>query len=126
LPEAGWRLAVSRPGRLDGPGCRPLLPGLIVSCAIGRGQAMLVADADLLRDDLWAPHGPLRHQRTADNPLVVAGWLDRLAGVSRQRADGRVEWLDPEQPRARAVALGLLPAGLGLVAATGVARRRRR
>lgn len=106
--------------------CQVWLPSTIARCSIGKGRAWLVADADLLRDDLWAPHGPARHQRTADNPLIVAEWLDRLAGVDRDRLDGRVDWLDPEAPRALALLLGILPAGLAILPAAGVARPRRR
>lgn len=126
LADRGWKLSVTQPGRIEAPDCLTLLPRLIVRCAIGSGEAMLVGDADLLRDDLWAPTGAARHQRTADNPLIVAEWLDRLAGTRRERLDGRVEWLDAQAPRGLALLLGLLPAGLAILLATGVARRRAR
>jgi hypothetical protein len=109
LPEPGWRLAVTRPGHLQAPNCPAILLRIIVRCAIGSGQAILVADADLMRDDLWAPFGPGRHQRTADNPLIVAEWLDQLAGTKRERLDGGVQWLDPDVSLASAIAFGLLP-----------------
>jgi hypothetical protein len=125
VPEPGRRLAVTAPARLTAPGCRTQAAGLIAECRIGAGRAMLVADADLLRDDHWARSGPLRHQRTADNLLVVADWLDRLAGIRRERVDGPVTWLKPEAPCARAVALGLLPPGLMLLVVAGLGRRRR-
>ena len=88
---------------------------------------MLVADADLMDDRLWtAPvaGGERRHARLADNPLVVADWLDALAGIRRARSAGAVQWL-PEAPnRALALLLGLAPALL--VAGSGLASLRRR
>ena len=69
---------------------------------------------------------PARHQRSADNPLVVAAWLDGLAGIERPRIDGEVEWFDADAPRGRALAFGRAPAGLALLVAVGLGRRRRR
>lgn len=127
VPGRTTRLAMTKPGRFEAPDCRRPLPDpFLIACEVGKGKAMLVADADLLRDDLWAPFGPARHQRIADNPLVVAAWLDGLAGIERPRIDGEVEWLDADAPRGRALALGLAPAGLALLLAAGLGRRRRR
>jgi hypothetical protein len=78
-----------------------------------------------LRDDLWAPYGATRHQRVADNPLIVAAWLDQLAGIRRERVDGRVAWIVPEPTQAKAIAIGALPAGAALLLAGGLARGRR-
>lgn len=108
------RLTTLSEGRLAaaGPNCRTALEGLLAACSIGRGRALLLADADLLRDDLWTapgPRGAERHARTADNPLILAFWLDRLAGVERARADPPVHWLMPRANRLQAVAVAAAP-----------------
>ena len=127
VPGKRMRLAMTAPGRFEAPDCRRIVPdAFLVECPVGKGRAMLVADADLMRDDLWAPFGPGRHQRTADNALVVAQWLDGLAGLHRARVDGEVEWLSGDIERSPAIAFGLLPAGFALVVAAGLAWRRRR
>ena len=112
VADKALRLVMTSPGRFGSRDCRVLPGGFLMRCEIGRGKATLVADADLLRDELWAPFGPARHQRIADNPLVVAEWLDTLAGIERERLTGTVEWLPADAPRARALALGLVPPGL--------------
>ena len=108
------RLTTFSEGRFApvGPDCRTAMAGLLAACAIGGGRALLVADADLLRDDLWTapgPRGAERHARTADNPLVVASRLDRLAGIERPRADRPVRWLPPRANRAGASAMSAAP-----------------
>jgi hypothetical protein len=93
-------------------------------CRIGRGEALLVADADLMRDDLWAPSGPEAHRRAADNPQFVADRLDALLGLRRARADRAVAWAGPRAP-AGALVVATLPL-LGAAAAGGLLLRRRR
>jgi len=115
------RLAVAAPGsfRARSAACEVEGGGLVARCSIGRGKVLLVADADLLHDGLWAaPHlnGESRHRRVADNPLVVSQWLDQLAGVQRSRAAGEVAWSDPGADRRMALLLAFLPiaaAGIG-------------
>lgn len=116
------RLLVDRPGSftVTGNSCRLVQPALVASCRIGRGEALLVADADLLTD-IWAPAGPPRgherHLRIADNPMIVADWLDSLAGVERERADRPVAWFAHDgRSRLRAVLHSALP-GLAALAA---------
>ena len=87
---------------------------------------MLVADADLLRDDLWAPLGLEPRQRIADNPLIVAEWLDRLAGIERPRLLPPAQWADPEADRTRALLLAALPLLAGLGAAFALRLKRQR
>lgn len=61
-----------------GPNCRIVGRGLIARCAMGRGVATIVADADLLDDRLWLadPAAPLEpDQWTADTPQFIAGLL---------------------------------------------------
>lgn len=125
---ATGRLTMVSPGRflVTGADCRRTKL-YFASCRLGQGRAMLVADADLLHDSAWAgPGGGVeRHRRVADNPLIVAGWLDGLAGISRPPADG-VEWLAPYTPRGKPILLGLLPLGLALIAAATLMRIRGR
>jgi len=116
------RLLVDHPGRLaiTGTSCRIAGRSLVARCRVGRGVALIVADADLLTDATWAPSGPPRgherHLRLADNPLIVADWLDGLAGVSRERSDRPVDWVIPRIPRVSALYRALLP-GLAALAA---------
>lgn len=125
------RLAMAAPGRFGatGPDCRVSVSPYLARCRIGRGEALLLADADLLHDGLWtAPgvNGAERDRRLADNPVILADWLDALEGRDRDRAAGSVEWLRADTDRTRALAAGLAPllATMGL-AAIFVRRRRR-
>lgn len=120
------RLAMLAPGRFEaaGPQCAPEAD-FVLRCRIGAGEAILVADADLLHDRAWTgpgPRGGERHLRTADNPLAVADWLDRLAGIERPRALGSVRWLAGPARREAAVALAALPILAALVGAFFLAR----
>ena len=127
------RLVLQSPGSIRG--CRGLRL-FLASCRIGRGEALVLADADLLADDLWAdtsaPRGSERHLRTADNPLIVADLLDSLAGLSRERSDRPVGWLEiPSTPaveaaRARAPWLASLPVLFALALGLGLLYGRRR
>jgi hypothetical protein len=95
----------------------------LARCRIGRGEAVVLADADLLDERLWArpslPRGHERHLRTADNPLILADLLDGLAGVSRERMDRRVAWFAsaPVPTVADARRHALVLAGLPILAA---------
>ena len=105
---AARRLALAAPGRFVtfDASCRVGAREFLAACAIGRGRAWLVADADLLRDEMWAaptPRGAERHARLADNPLIVASWLDRLAGIERERAAPAVVWQQAGASRGRAL-----------------------
>jgi len=92
--EAIRRLTLAAPGRFTAAAgrCRIGPRDFFASCQIGSGRVLLVADADLLHDSMWTGptlRGGERHARLADNPIVVAGWLDRLAGLQRrQLGDG--------------------------------------
>lgn len=99
----------------------------VVACRVGRGRALVLADADMLHDRRWVGMGRdgmgQRH-RIADTPLRIAGLIDRLAGReavarAREAADG-IAWM-PGNPRWRlflAWPAGFFLLGLGL----GVAR----
>lgn len=127
--ESGRRLAMAAPGTFTASGGRCTVEpgGLIARCRLGRGAAMLVADADLMDDRLWVapgPNGDARHLRLADNPLIVADWLDSLAGVDRPRIGGEVAWLRDDANRPLAHFLAALPILLVLACAWLVRSRR--
>jgi hypothetical protein len=109
--EARWngrRVLLDSPGRWrsSSADCAVDPPGWTATCRLGRGAVRLVADADLMRDSLWAPGGPER--AAADNPAVVGEWLDELAGLRRPRPrPDRTGWAGA---RAAALALGLIAA----------------
>ncbi len=78
--------------QLTGAGCRLAERGLIARCTLGRGSAVLIADADFANDALWtaAPDMPERADRwTSDAPAVVAALL---AGEGGWRVTPR-NWL---------------------------------
>lgn len=119
------RLRLDTPGSFaaTGPACR-VSPLFLARCRIGEGKALLVADADLLADSLWTG-GEGRHFRTADNPLLVADWLDELAGLARERRDVRIDWIDPDAQRGLGLFFAGLPIVLALLAAGALRRLRR-
>lgn len=79
-------------------------------CTVGKGTALLIADADLLDDMLWLadPAEPLNmRQWTADNPQLLVKWL---GGTLR----GKRYWVDHESDALRwALILGTIWALLG-------------
>lgn len=86
--EASWngrRIMMDSPGRLrsSSPDCAVAPAGWTALCRLGRGTVRVVADADLLRESVWAPNGLDRP--IADNPAAVGEWLDSLAGTPRPR-----------------------------------------
>ena len=124
------RLAMAAPGTIatSNSGCSVERSRHLARCRIGRGEVILLADADLLHDSLWAAPGEAgaqRHQRRADNPLVVADLLDELAGSRRVRVDGDAEWILRNAARDRALLLAALPL-LAAFGCAGVVRLRRR
>ncbi|MEA3041971.1 MAG: hypothetical protein QOC65_1460, partial [Sphingomonadales bacterium] len=138
LAPEGRRLALRAPGSLlaSGDQCRRSRRYYLARCRIGQGEVVILADADLLDDRLWArapsPRGGERHLRTADNPLILADLLDGLAGLGRERADGPVSWLalprvpGAEEARRRALLLAALPILAALATGLAMLYRRRR
>lgn len=113
----GRRIVLDAPGRFrsSSPNCTVGAQSWTATCRIGLGRVRLVADADLMRDSLWAPSGV--EPRSADNPAVVGAWLDELAGISRRDSRApRVAWLAGREIwltaaailSAAAIAVGLL------------------
>ena len=97
-----------------GPNCRIVGRGLIARCTVGKGVAIVVADADLVDDRLWLtdPVKPLHPDRwTADTPQFVA---QALGGAL---PEGR-HWVRTADDLIRAVRwavlVGLFWAGLGM------------
>jgi hypothetical protein len=129
--RSGRRLALGAPGsvRTTNPLCRVEPDRYLARCRIGEGEAIVLADADLLQDALWvAPgeSGERRHRRTSDNPLVVADLLDQLAGIERGRLEADVQWARQDAPREAALLIAALPLLLALAAALLLALRLRR
>lgn len=121
----GRRLVMERYGRFRSSGtCGVEYGGAFARCPLGRGLAFLVADADLMRDDLWAPGGDEAYRRTADNPLFIADRLDALLGLNRERADRAVAWARRDRTPAVGLGLALLP--ILAAGAAGLLLRRRR
>lgn len=111
--SARRRLALAAPGALTSASgaCEVPQPWL-ARCRIGAGEAIVLADADLLRDDLWlgtGPNGAERHHRVSDNVASVGDLLDGLAGLDRSSDRGRVDWLPLQPNRLAALLAALLP-----------------
>ncbi|HEY0044866.1 MAG TPA: Gldg family protein [Allosphingosinicella sp.] len=132
FPRNRW-LVTEHAGRLraQGPTCRPIRR-FLADCRPGSGRALVLSDADLVRDELWVGEGgggASRAGRSSDNPLVVADLLDELAGVERERLAGDVVWRDPSRRPLRALLWALLPLlalTLAASAAAALLRRGRR
>ena len=108
------RLAMFAPGRFVATktACTVGPTAHVARCRLGRGSAILIADSDMIHDRLWVGsgrNGTRRYARISDNPLVLADWLDALAGTRRPRAEGPVEWLPREARPGPALLLALLP-----------------
>ncbi|HEX7872421.1 MAG TPA: DUF4350 domain-containing protein [Sphingobium sp.] len=90
-------------------GCRTESGGLVVRCAVGKGTALLVADADFANDALWTadPADSIGMRAwTSDTVPVLADFLVPGAG----KAAGRRIWLAQADglPGALRMALGVL------------------
>ena len=111
--------------------CRNAGGALLAVCGIGKGRAIILADADLLHERQWAGVGRTgawdgmgKSLRSADTPLFIAGLLDDLLGrravaAQRWQVDG-IAWVDSRISRlwifAMFMVFPLLVAGFGLIA----------
>ncbi|MBB5729912.1 motility-associated ABC transporter substrate-binding family protein [Sphingomonas prati] len=90
-----WRLVLDGAGRFVAAGtgpCRVSAGGLVVDCRLGRGRAVLVADADMLDAALWTDGagGWRPAWRRSDNAAFVAALI---AGRGRIMPPARpVQW----------------------------------
>lgn len=96
-PGGVRRVVMDAPGVFvaTGAACRTFAAGRAAECRPGSGRALLLADADLLDDRLWAgpgAGGASRLARAADNVLLIAEWLDDLAGNRRDRQIDSIVW----------------------------------
>ena len=124
------RLAMAAPGSFTARGgeCSVGAVPQVASCRLGEGKAILLADADMMHDDMWVgpgSRGTERQARTSDNPLILADWLDALAGAGRARTAVPVQWLDPAADRRLAWLLALLPILVAAAPAASLLLRRR-
>jgi hypothetical protein len=109
----GRPLALESPGafRSSSPDCVVAPQGWTALCRLGRGRVRLVADADLMRDALWAPDGPGAAPPTI-LPSSASGstsWPERR-GRARvwRRAEGFGRWIALALLAAAAAGIGLL------------------
>ncbi len=91
------RIVVDTPGELRVPqDCRLADGGRAATCRIGQGYAIVLADADMLDERLWAGAdggGAGRLTRLGDNILLIADWLDALSANPRSRVRDSVSWV---------------------------------
>lgn len=108
-PNGQRRIVMEAPGQFRklGGTCQ-VARSFLAHCPIGRGQAILLADADLLRDELWLRPGGMGDAKLlSDNSLLVADYLDALAGVRRQRPGAERSGWDTTRIASIALALAL-------------------
>src|SRR3546814_19019078 len=70
--------------------------GLMADCAIGKGRALVLADADLLRDASWfgpGAQGESRGARIADNGHLVSAAAQMLLDGQDSMSASDVRWM---------------------------------
>src|SRR3546814_16787496 len=70
--------------------------GLMADCAIGKGRALVLADADLLRDASWfgpGAQGESRGARIADNGHLVSAAAQMLLAGQDSMSASDVRWM---------------------------------
>ena len=90
---------------VTGPQCSAREGGFLAHCRVGRGDALLVADADLLNPALWMGGDGTEVRdanRTADNMQLVLQWLN----ISEAHLAPRTGWI----PSGGAIGAGLAAA----------------
>lgn len=126
IVDDGALMTVLSASTLSAPShCASLAQGYGARCRIGRGEAVVIADADLIDDRLWLgdPANPRdTRQWTADNAALVTRWLGgTLAGERR--------WLVDAAHLGRAILWSVLAgffwAGMGMVLLTRKSRHLR-
>lgn len=99
--------------------CVILADGLGADCRLGRGRALLFADADLLRGDL-ASHAGVAF----DNSALLVSWLDTLRGAQLRDQARANAWIDSSASPGLAIAVALAIPMADLIAAILLRRRR--
>jgi hypothetical protein len=125
---AQWRIRPGAPGRWrrTGGNCKIAATGLVADCTVGRGRAVLVADADLLLDDLWVgmgSDGTGPRRRTADNGPLLVALLDGLRGAPGPEPANKAAWIESDSPAGSAATALLLPPFLLILIGGWWARR---
>ncbi len=67
----------------DGSVCKFSDPQFIAQCQIGKGYAILVADADFLHDQLWAQDTDWRDHGESDAMRFADALIDQIRNVSK-------------------------------------------
>lgn len=119
LLSTGRMVQLAQPGYLDAtsPDCVVAERGLIARCRIGRGQATVVADADMLHASLWTTdqENPANTVKwSSDAPAVLIDLLHSGAGGPM----GRRIWLTAADGVPTALRVALLVLLIGAVAAS--------
>lgn len=94
--------------RLMAPDCALDARGVLARCRLGPGEALLVADADLLNPALWMGgfgREAVARDRTADNMQLLARWL----GIADRHLAPRTGWVQTGRDVAHGLAAALLP-----------------
>lgn len=126
----GGRAQLASPGRIviRGGSCTVAAYGQLADCAIGRGRAIILADADILDDSGWVGPGAIgatRQGQIAANPQVIVALLRQLAGGDSPESRS-IRWIGTDRSVRFAVAMALiLPLG-GLLWGLALGRRNRR
>lgn len=121
---SGRLLATVTPGRFtsSGPGCVLEEQGLIARCRIGKGRALLLADADLLHPAFWMGENgngaTLDRDRLSDNMPVLAGWL----GVPDRALPPRTGWILSHPDIGYGLLAGLVPLLVAMIAGVAMGR----
>src|SRR3546814_926437 len=121
------RVGVHSPGKLRSrtSDCTISMNGLMADCAIGKGRALVLADADLLRDASWfgpGAQGESRGARIADNGHLVSAAAQMLLDGQDSMSASDVRWMTAVPKRD----VPLILAGLAiplLLACAGIAKR---
>src|SRR3546814_16061504 len=109
------RVGVHSPGKLRSrtSDCTISMNGLMADCAIGKGRALVLADADLLRDASWfgpGAQGERRGARIAEHGHLVSPAAQLLLDGQDRMSASDVRWM----PAVPTKAEPLITAGLAI------------
>jgi hypothetical protein len=140
-PPAGGKMLITRfidearimfaaPGRFvpTNGRCRISDAGLLADCRIGKGRALLIADADMLHDLLWVGPGSIgkrRAGRLADNAAFLVAKLAELEGHDAPATSDRVDWIKRPDSMSRGTLAAFTLLGLCILAGLRLSSRPR-